>query len=941
MNVKLRVLSAGVVFFLGQITYAQSTPQDTTSSRETQIEAVTITGYRPVTEKTSTTSTSKIDEKTIENRPNSNVLNTVQGQLAGVNIATGSGQPGAKPTVIIRGVGTLNGNTDPLYVIDGFPSNSDSFRTLNSNDIQTMEVLKDASAISEYGARGANGVIVIKTKSGKYNQGLKFRYSTNFLVSTLQDNKYHAADSRELLTLEKRYGIGRGASLSYDDINSYAINTDWKKVFFRPAIGQTHDFSVSTGGKNINSYTSVGYLDQEGVLESTGLTRFSVRNNISGKSDNNRLNFSLNSGIAYSKNNLATNLGDGGVNQNYVLGAMNAAPYVSPNEYQNSQQLFSLYQTSGTLLYSPLFLLDKLQNFETNIGETRIDLASQISYKLTDDLTAMVRTSGQYLNSTQFQAQYPGAFNTILFLGNNEFGGFESNSISRQFLFNNLYQLRYNKKILEKHTIGVAANAEYNSSQLDFASIRRNGLNPKTYVPGTGSGYIDDTSANDTYVPVTSNYKIKFNMISYFGSVDYDFDKKFGLSGTIRTDGSSRFAEGRQWGTFWSVGGRVNLESFIDNSDITMLKLRGSLGTVGNQRVLDGSVYEGINPPLYYNVFQIANNAYGVAQGYGINFGYPELRWETTRLADVGIDFDLFKRLSGSFDLYHKKTIDQFIDVPVSSAVGTTTIRQNSQADVTNKGIELNLKYDVIKHENFQFSVRGNGAYNNQKVGGLPGDGEIKEGNYNTTNGSKISEFFVYRYAGVNQGNGNLLFYDINNNLTENPTDNDRVMSGKNYLPEYQGGFGFDINYKGLYASTTFTYVAKIWRFDFDYAGLMDPTNLGTFNTSNELLNAWTPTNTNTTVPSLTAANLGLDANSDRFIVDASYLRLRNVQLGYTLPKNLLSGTFIDNLSVYVQGENLVTFSKWRGWDPESNRAGDQYQYPTPRIYTFGIDVKF
>lgn len=940
MNVKLRVLSVGVLFFFGQTAYAQSIARDTVN-REAQIEQVIITGYRPTTEKTSTTSSSKVDEKTIENRPNSNILNTVQGQLAGVNIATGSGQPGAKPTVIIRGVGTLNGNTDPLYVIDGFPSNSDSFRTLNSNDIQSMEVLKDASAISEYGARGANGVVVIKTKNGRYNQALKIRYSTQFLVSTLQNNKYGYSNSQELLTLEKRYGIGRGASLSQDAIDNYAINTDWRKVFFRPAIGQSHDLAVTSGGKNINSYTSIGYLDQEGVLRSTGLKRFSLRNNIVGKSDNNKFNYSLNSGIAYSKNNLATNLGEGGVNQNYVLGAMNSAPYISPNEYQNYQQLFNLYQSSGTLLYTPLFLLDKLQNFETNVGEFRVDLATQVSYKITNDLTAMVRTSGQYLNSTQLTAQYPNSFNTLLFLGNNQFGGFEANSVSRQFLFNNLYQLRYNKKFLEKHTISLAANSEFNNSQLDFSSIRRNGLDPKTYVPGTGSGYIADTSDNDTYVPVTNNYKLKFNMISYFGSLDYDFDKKVGVSGTVRRDGSSRFATDRQWGTFWSVGGRVNLESFIQNSNITLLKLRGSIGTVGNQRVLDGSVYEGINPPLYYNVFSIANNAYGPLRGYGIAFGYPELRWETTRLADVGVDFDLFKKLSGSIDLYNKKTIDQFIDVPVSSSVGTTTIRQNSDADVTNRGIELNLKYDIIKTENFQLSIRGNGAYNNQKVGGLPGQGEIKSGNYITANGGKISEFFVYRYAGVNQGNGNLLFYDINNNLTENPTDNDRIKTGKNYLPEYQGGFGLDVNYKGLYASATFTYVAKIWRFDFDYAGLMDPTRLGTFNTSSELLNAWTPTNTNTTVPSLRAANLNLAANSDRFIVDASYLRLRNVQLGYTLPTNLLKGTFVDSISIFIQGENLVTFSKWRGWDPESNRAGDQYQYPTPRIYTLGLDVKF
>jgi len=941
MNVKLRVLSAGALFFLGQAVYAQSTGRDTLD-REEQIEEVTITGYRPTTERTTTSAVSKVDEKTIENRPNSNAMNVVQGQLAGVNIATGSGQPGSKPTVIIRGVGTLNGSSDPLYVIDGFPSNSDSFRTLNTNDIASMEVLKDASAISEYGARGANGVVVIQTKSGRYNQGVKFRYSTNFLVSSLQDNKYNYADSRQLLTLEKRYGIGRGAGLTDEEINNYEINTDWRKVFFRAAIGQSHDFSVTSGGENINSYTSVGYLDQEGVLRSTGLKRFSVRNNIKGKTDNNKFNYSLNTGIAYSKNNLATNIGTGGVNQNYVLGAMISAPYISPDEYENSRQLYDKYSANSTLLFSPLFLLDKLKTFETNIGETRVDLASQASYKITDDFTAMIRTSGQYLNTTQFSAQYPNSFNSILFLGNNKYGGNETNDVQRQFLFNNLYQLRYNKKFLEKHTIGLAANAEYNYSQLDFSSIRRNGLDPKTYVPGTGSGYVDDTTTDDAYVPVTSNYMLKFNMISYFGSLDYDYNKKFGVSGTIRTDGSSRFNTGRQWGTFWSVGGRINLESFIDNSNISLLKLRGSYGTVGNQRITDGSVFSAINPPLFQDVYSISNNVYGPNRGYGIRFGYPELRWETTRIGNIGVDFDFFKKLSGSLEFYNKKTEDQFIDVPVSSPVGTSFIRQNSTADVVNKGIELSLKYDIIKEKNWRLSIRGNGSYNNQEVGGIPGSGEIKSGNYNTANGSKISEFYVYKYAGVNQGNGNLLFFDINGNLTETPTDNDRVLTGKNFLPEYQGGFGFDVNYKGLYASTTFTYVAKIWRFDFDYgSSLMDPTSLGTFNASSDLLNAWTPTNTNTTVPSLTAANLGLSDNSDRFIVDASYLRLRNVQLGYSLPENLLKGTFINTLSVYVQGENLVTFSKWRGWDPESDRAGDQYQYPTPKIFTLGLDVKF
>lgn len=938
MNLNLRVITVGVLFFTGQSIFAQS-KKDTI--KEKNIDEVVVTGYRTTTKKKSVTSITTINSETIENRPNANVLNTLQGQAAGVNISTGTGQPGSKPTVIIRGVGTYSGNSDPLYVIDGFPSNSDSFRSINPNDIESLSVLKDASSLAEYGSRGSNGVVVIKTKSGRFNQKLALRYSTSYGVSTLQHPQYDFASASQLLTIEKRYGIGLGSTLSQTDIDNYAINTDWTKVFFRPAITQSHDLALTSGGENINSYTSLGYYTQEGILKTTGLKRFTVRNNISGRSNDKRLNYSLNSGIGYSKNNLSTNLGDGAINRNYIIGAFSSAPYISSNLYQsgNGQQVYDLYDKDGTLLYTPLMLQDKLVNYDNLTDEVRIDMAASGSYKLTDDLTASIRASGQYLNTTSYQAEFPQSFNAILFIGSKQYGGFEDQNARREFLFNNLYSLKYDKKI-GKHSFALQANGEYNYSQANAANIRRNGLIIKTYVPGSGSGYAADTSADDFYVPQTSYGKSILNMISYFGAFDYDFDTKFGLLLTGRRDGTSRFEGDRQFGNFWSAGGRINFESFINSPAVQLLKLRGSIGTNGNQRVVGGTIYAGINPPLFKDVYSLASNVYNGKQGYGINYGFPDLHWETTKIYDVAVDFDLFRRVSGTVGYFDKKTMGLYLPQPTSPLLGTTNIALNSDADLTNKGWEAELKYNVIKREDMLFSVRGNGSYIKQKISGIEGD-EIAGTLSTTRNGGLLGEYKLYHYVGVNQANGNLLFVDINGNLTENPKDSDRVLTGKNSDPVYQGGFGFDFKYKGFFASTSFSFVAKLWRFDYDLLGYLDPGNLGAYNVSSQLLDAWTPTNTNTNIPSLNAANFGYADFSDRFLRDASYLRLRNVQIGYELPKSFLLGTPVQNVSITLQAENIKTWSKWEGYDAESNRAADQYQYPTPRIYTLGLDVKF
>ncbi|WP_080780111.1 SusC/RagA family TonB-linked outer membrane protein [Chryseobacterium phocaeense] len=945
MNVKLRVLSAGALFFMGQAVWAQKVKNDTIRG---EIDEVVVLGYRSTTKKNAATSVATVDSKTIENRPNANVMNIIQGQLAGVNVSASTGQPGAKPSVVIRGVGTYNGNSDPLYVIDGFPSNSDNFRSINPNDIDTFSVLKDAAAIAEFGSRGSNGVIIITTKNGKYNEKMRVRYSSQFGVSALQDPKYNFASAKELLTLQKRFGVGRGAKMTDEEIAGYSINTDWRKIFFRPAVTQSHNLSLESGGQNINSYTSVGYLDNEGILRTTGLKRFTVRNNINGKSENERLKYALVTGLGFSKNNEAI-LDGGAVNRNYVLGAYQSAPYLSPDLYQSGQQLFDLYSKDGTLLYTPLMLMDKLVNYYNLTEEIRLDMAANVSYKIVDGLTAKMRTSGQYLNNRFTQAEYPLSFNAFLFKGAQEFSGFEDTNLRREFLFNNLWQLEY-LKTFGNHTFSLQGNAEYNYSQLNINNTRQRGLDPKTFVPGAGTGYVTDTSSNDFYVPTTFALKLKWAMISYFASLDYDFNKKYGVTAVLRRDGTNRFFGDKRWGTFWSVGGRWNVdeEMFMENVKfVDAFKIRGSYGTQGNQRIVDGNfgIYAGLNPPGFTNIYTVSNNTYNGGQGYAINFGDRNLRWETTKQYNIGSDFEFFKRkLRGSFDYYDKRTQDLYMPDPTAPVLGTLNVIRNTDVILQNKGIEVSAAYDVVRNSKNDISLtfRVNGSINNQKISGIQsGGGRIADGLVVTANDGMLREYFLYKYLGINSTNGNLLFEDANGNATESPKDSDRRLMGINRLPKYQGGFGFDFNYKSFFVSSTFTFIAKVKRFDYDLSGLYNPNNLAAFNVDRDLLNAWTVNNTNTDVPSLKAANLGLQSNSDRFLRDASYIRLRNVQIGYRVPKRLLTGTFVNNLSITLQGENLLTFTKWRGYDVENPNVSDQQRYPTPRTVTLGFDIMF
>jgi TonB-dependent starch-binding outer membrane protein SusC len=925
-------------------------------------EVVITQGYRTVTKKNAVVASSIVNAKTIENRPNVNAISTLQGQLAGVNITSGSGQPGSAPTVLIRGLGTVTGSSDPLYVIDGFPSYNDAFRNLNPNDIASAEVLKDAAAIAEYGSRGSNGVIVIKTKKGGFGDAkTTFRYSTQYGVSELQKPGFTYANARELLTLESIKGVGLGSTLTPAEIAAYNINTDWTKVFFSPSNTINHNLSIENTNKNIGTFTSVSFTDQDGLLPNSDLKRFTVRNNLNGKSANDKVKFLLNTAVGFTKNNEPTNLGGGAINRNFVTGAFLGAPYISPDIYTGSDSAWEYFNNTPGFLSTPILLLDNAATFRNYIEEARVDVSSDLNYKLAKNVVVGIRNGGLLINTRTLTAQFPNNWNSLFFSGTpgvsslagGNFNGFDDIGNRREFNFSNLLYARFDKKI-KKHSFNASINGEYNFAQLASDSQRRNGLDPIVWEFNSGVGFINDTAANDLYVPTNVvATRLRNDLISYFGSLDYDFDSKFGIAISARRDWSSRFIKERQAGNFFSIGGRVNLDEFLkDFSKLNVLKLRGSLGTIGNQRLEDGTIFTGINPPRFattYSTLTGAGNAYNGNPSQGLNLGYPDLRWETTKTYNIGLDLEMFKsRLRANVDYYSRATTDQFLSAPISAASGANNLTRNTEATVFNKGLELNLQVDVIKTDNMTLTLRGNGSTNKNYIDDIENDtGEIFVTSANGItyvhrNGQPTYQPFLYRYAGVNPTNGEMQYLDINGNITTTPTASDRRAVGKNFIPKYQGGFGFDFDYKGLFVSTLFSYVFDVVRYDFDYLNALDSSTnqIGQFNVSNELLNAWTPTNTNTDIPALDASN-ALQENSDRFLRDASYIRLRNLQVGYRLPNKYLKDTFFKDLSFNVTAENLFTITKWKGFDAESDRLEDVYQYPTARIITFGLDVKF
>ncbi|WP_330443517.1 SusC/RagA family TonB-linked outer membrane protein [Flavobacterium sp. C4GT6] len=919
--------------------------------------------YRSITKEKSAMAVAGITAEAIEDRANASVLQNLQGQIAGLNIGTGSGQPGADSTIILRGIGTINGNVEPLFVIDGVPVDEDGFRSINQNDIASVQVYKDAAATSIYGNRGANGVIVITTKRGGYDEKMEFRYTSQFGYSELQPLNMELMSSKELLSFQKRVGDGFGSTLSDAEIDllSKQNNTYWSDIFFRKGVTQSHNLAITTGSKNTNNFTSLSYFEQDGIFINTNFKRFSVRNNFSGKSEDGKFNYSFNFSGNFSRSNGVDGAGSNAIYFAPFRAALHGLPYLSPYDADGS------VTNTGSLVYgdpssiavdkAPYVLLNSVHMNTDVEDEIKILSSFAADWNFAKNLTAGFQMGVDFSSFRALEILHPnsilGPFQVTSTDPNDEdgyaeFGGVHSESTSRDFRFNSVARLNYNNQFGD-HTIDATAFVEYNKAHLDGISFSQRGLDPR--LVGTGAAFIDGTvieGEGQPYVPTVGSSKVSEGLFSYFGNFDYDYKGKYGVTATVRRDASFRFIDDNKWGTFWSVGGRWNIDQedfFRNNLKGVDLKIRASYGTSGNQRISNAQ-YSSLN--LTRSLYGQGGTYDGSVSTVPTQIGYTGLRWEQTAQTNIGVDFGVWEnKLSGSVDVYRKRTTDLFQQTPVSPVNATSGINTNIGA-MENKGVEVTLKYNVFRNEDWTILVNANTSYNKNFIRDLPDSYNglvFSNGSTSLIEGSPFSTFYVIKYAGVNPANGNPLFYTADGGLTETIDDSDRVNTGKSTYPAWQGGFGTVVKYKGFEFSTQWSYFADLYRNNLDYAELEETSSISDgSNRVSTTANAWQNVGDITSVPRINAPYGAVDYinSTDRYLEDASFLRLRNILFGYSFSDELLRDLPISGLRLYVQGENLLTFSSYRGWDAEAGfRSTDRGNYPTPKIYTFGAVINF
>lgn len=950
MNVKLRVLTAGVLFFTGQAVLAQEKESKNGKDKETKIEEVVVLGYsKTATKAKTTTSSVTVGAETLENRPNISVLNSIQGTAPGIVVNSASGSPGSgKFNILIRGTSSLNGSTDPLYVIDGVITSGSQFRNLNSYDIDTFSILKDAQATAIYGNRAANGVVVITTKGGKFNSGLKVSYDALTSFSKIPGNDYNAANGQQLLQLQKNLKTGFGNTLTQNQIDNWGINTDWNKQFTRIGISQQHNLAITGGGENINNFLSLGYVDSEGTVRSTDFKRFTLRNNLNGKSKNGKLTFGSIIGLGYSKRNQLDDETNTGIAnntlQNPLFGGILSRPYIGPSPYANGRELFNAIGNDATN-NRQWILQDNINGgIRNRFTELSISANANVNYKITDYLSVGNRTGIEYKEYERIFARSPLGYLSISVANSDgsRYGGNEDFSTTKDLTFNSITNITFNKSFGD-HTISAAAYMDYIKAHVSSTFQRQNGLNPLQWEFGAGTGYIPfNPDTPNFYRPSVSATKVTAGTLAYFGTLDYDYKDKYGVSGVIRRDGSYRFLPTNRWETFWSIAGRWNIdkENFMANSGFRLLKLRASIGTTGNQNL--GIAADNQNPLalLPNNFLDLYSGISGYQNMLGYNFANlsnPYLKWEQVKQTNIGLDFNYKGLIEGSVDYYQKRTTRMFNDLQKSSVTGYYSIRGNDGV-LDNKGIEGLIRYNAIKTADTKLSIFANAAYNSNKIVSM--GSENLAGDVVHAIGGPAGQYQLYPYIGVNPDNGNLQFLDRNGNVTEAPTSGDRRLTGKSRYAKFTGGFGFNFQHKGWFFDTLFSFQQGGWIYDNLNSWLMDPNAVANRNLSADLLNAWTPDNRNTDVPSLGAKNLSL-GSSDRFLRRSDFIRLKNVSIGYNFTKEQLGKLPVRGIKVFVQAENLYTWTKWKGFDPEPITSYSLNVYPNPKTVSVGLNVDF
>ncbi|MEI6266185.1 MAG: TonB-dependent receptor [Sphingobacteriia bacterium] len=878
------------------------------------LNEVVVTGYQALQKRQVTGAISTVKSEAFKNTPIGSFDQMLQGQASGALIQANSGQPGAAARVIIRGVGSVNGTTEPLYILDGIQISAQNFQSINPNDFESISLLKDASTTAQYGSRGANGVIVITSKQGKLGK-TKFEYNAQYGQSRFPENKLEVMNTNQKLDYEIARGNPYGWTATQLD-SLRRINTNWMDEITQTGITNNHQLSASGGNEKTTFYVSGALFNQTGTVQKTGLKRYSGRMNLTHNASQN-VKFGVNSYVGWSNYENTTE------SNTTISSPLNAIRWANP--YERPFTPTGAYQqfVSG----QPNAVQDMN---ETNRGtkELKIVASTFLEAKLPFILKGLSFR-------TQWGVDYENWDQTTLFTrfsvagqaqtGNN---GVYAKTSRTQTRYTGTTSLNYAKK-LGDHDFSVGVYNEFVNTIFNRFNYSGFGLTGNFQ---NGAGI---TNGSATFIPTVGENRTENAIISFFGIGSYSFKNKYFLNASVRRDGSSRFGSSNRFATFYTVGAgwMISDEDFFKNIRfVETLKLSTSYGTVGNQ--------EGIGDFASRELF-VPRTYVGIA-GPGISqLPNQELTWEERQKFNIGLNATFLKgRITFNVDFYNDITNRLFLNNQLSRTTGFNSLNTNI-GKVQNRGFEFTLVTENIRTKDFRWTTNLNFTINRNKVLELtpttPAIGVVG-GTTVQQVGAPLNSNFLVKYEGVNPANGNAIYRRPNGVLTELYDDvNDRQLFGTRDAP-YFGGFTNKFTYKGIELNVFFSYSFGNLVYNNDRANVENPSYFGD-NMWVEVAKEWRKPGDITSIP---RANQTMRTATTRFIEDGSFLRLRNIQLAYNLPNTVAKSLRISSARFFLMGENLWTGTKFLGFDPElSNGALTGAQYPALRTLTVGLSVGF
>jgi TonB-dependent starch-binding outer membrane protein SusC len=882
----------------------------------TTLTELVVVGYGVQEKKDITGAVSVVDSKAMESRPNTQFGNLIQGKTSGVQVLTPSGKPSAGFSIRVRGTNSITAGSDPLYVVDGVPTTDT--RAINPADIESISVLKDASSAAIYGAQGANGVVLITTKRGKTGAP-RFEFSAYGGVSTAW-RKLDVLNSEQYRDLMTELG-------QTTDWSQYTANTDWQNEIFQNGTSQNYQLGVSGKTENTNYYISTGWTQQKGAVRSSEMDRYSFKVSLDQKVNKfltfgTNINFIRYHDVDVNDNNA---INQGGV----ILGMLSTPPNIG------------IFRPNGTYTSNPF------QDWENPVSSTDAAERGYLSERVLGNIYGEVAILPELKFKTNLGLNYSNSmYDYFLDPFSTSYGrakqGIAQNSTNLHnfLIFDNT--LTYKKTFGTDHNFSALVGTVVQKNRWEDASIEKNSFSGSA-VPTTNAGAI---------IVSAGNTKRETANASFIGRITYDYKDKYLLTANIRRDGSSKFGSEYKWGVFpaFSVGWRLSEESFMEGtrSFVDDMKLRFGYGIVGNDNILTygyaGLMSSGANYPI--------GPAGAILPGvYQSTFENETLKWEETEQFNIGLDATVLQgRLTFTGEAYLKNTYDLLLEAPLPRSSGLDNAIQNV-GKLENKGLEFMVTGKILTGE-LQWTADANITFNRNKIIDLKGQTLFYanvagrgDASYNTA-GLPLGMMYGYIWGGVDPETGNAFYIDKEGASTFEPSTDDRVIIG-NPNPDFYYGLTNTLSYKNFDLTL---FIQGVQGNDILNATRMETEGMSDAkNQTADVLNRWRQPGDITDMPKSSWASVANSRISTRFIEDGSFLRIKALTIGYNLPADLLSKVKMNNARVYFTGENLLTFTKYEGYDPEVNAYGssntvmgvDFGTYPQTRNLIFGVNLSF